>query len=102
MRPIVFVFVCSFAAACALAPDQETAQNQQAVLDAYWIAHGMAESYRQSPDADPAVTAELDRLDRRASEARGEARNGGFVSDDTERAVAALSDYAASQTAMSR
>jgi len=70
-----------------------------AIRDAYLIAHGMAQGYSERPDADPGVLAELRRLDRQAASAVGAlVERGDGSSDDTARAVAALTDYAASQT----
>ena len=102
MRKLALALLCSLAAACALAPDEDTQQSKLAVLDAYWIAHGMAQSYGEQPDADPAVTEELSRLDARAGAIQDQAQSNGGDTADTEKAVAALSDYAASQTAISR
>ena len=102
MRATAVVILCSIAAACALAPGEDSKQGKLAVLDAYWIAHGMAQSYGESADADPAVTNELARLDDRARAIRDQARTSGGDAADTERAVAALTDYAASQTAVPR
>jgi hypothetical protein len=90
------------AAACALSTNNDSQQGKLAVLDAYWIAHGMAESYGESPDADPAVTEQLAKLDDRARAIRDLAATNDADTADTERAVAALSDYAASQTAIPR
>jgi hypothetical protein len=102
MRATAIVILCSIAAACALAPSEDDKQGKLAVLDAYYIAHGMAQGYGESPDADPAVTGELARLDARAGAIRDQAQGNGGDTADTERAVAALTDYAASQTAVSR
>jgi hypothetical protein len=102
MRSLAVILLCSIAAACALAPDEDSQQSKLAVLDAYWIAHGMAQSYGERPDADPAVMEELSRLDARAGAIRHEAQASGDDTADTEKAVAALSDYAASQSAISR
>jgi hypothetical protein len=102
MRIVAFIFVCCLAAACALQPNDDNQQGKLAVLDAYLIAHGMADSYRESPDADPAVTEELTRLDERAAAIRDVAQSRDGDTADSERAVAALTDYAASQTAVSR
>lgn len=71
----------------------------RSLLDAYFIAHGMAfgsTSYRVSP----AVEAELDRLDDRAAAALGSLRpgaSGGRQQREAEAAVAALTSYAAAQ-----
>ncbi len=102
MRATAMIILCSIAAACALAPGEDERQGKLAVLDAYWVAHGMAQSYGESPDADPAVTGELARLDARARAIRDQAQSSGADTADTERAVAALTDYAASQTAVPR
>jgi hypothetical protein len=70
-----------------------------AIYDAYLIAHGMALSYDEQSDADPAVTMELAKLDARAHRALVNlARAPDGDPGETARAVAALSDYAASQT----
>ena len=85
-----------FCTGCALSPDaQETAALRPvALLDAYLVAHGMAASYASSPSADPGVVLQLARLDLQAA-AAVRTRN----QDATARAVAALTAYAASQTA---
>jgi hypothetical protein len=102
MRTAAVILICCVAAACAWQPNSDRQEGKLAVLDAYLIAHGMAESYRESPDADPAVAQELARLDARAAAIRDVAQSGAADTADSERAVAALSDYAASQTAVSR
>ena len=90
-------------AACALLPGRDDQERRQAIVDAYLIAHGMAQSYREAPDADPAVTAQLSMLDSKASaEVQALTASGGGDTDASSRAVAALTDYAASQTAVSR
>jgi hypothetical protein len=76
-----------------------------AMLDAYLVAHGMAASVVEDPDADPAVKAQLEELDNKARDAvRRLTRSGdGFADEDaTARAVSALTDYAARQTTISR
>ncbi len=102
MRATAVLILCSIAAACALAPSEDAKQGRLVVLDAYYIAHGMAQSYGESPDADPVVIGELARLDARAAAIRDRAQGNGDDTADTERAVAALTDYAASQTAVPR
>lgn len=72
-----------------------------AVRDAYAIAHGMAFSYAGSDDAEPAVVAQLVRLDARALEAvRSMERSpqGAAQARETADAVAALTEFAARQT----
>jgi hypothetical protein len=102
MRAAPLAFLCAIAAACALVPQRSADQSPLAIMDAYLIAHGMVESYADQPDADPAVTAELARLDQKAAAAIRDLRGGGGGEDASERAVAALSDYAASQTGVAR
>ncbi len=103
MRAAPLAFLCAIAAACALMPARSADQSPLAIMDAYLIAHGMVESYADQPDADPAVTAELARLDEKAAAAiRDLRRDGSGGEDASERAVAALSDYAASQTGVAR
>jgi len=88
-------------AACAWLPDQMVGHSPAAIRDAYLIDHGMAESYSERPDADPQVLAQLQTLDQHAAAAVGAmATTGSFNPDDTARAVAALTDYAAQQTAV--
>ena len=73
-----------------------------AVRDAYAIAHGMAFSYAGSDDAEPAVVAELVRLDARALDAvrlMERSPQGAAQARETADAVAALTDFAARQTA---
>jgi len=90
-------------AACALMPGRDEPVRTQAIVDAYLIAHGMAESYGDAPGADPAVTAQLSVLDQKASAAvRALASAGGGNEDASSRAVAALTDYAATHTAIAR
>lgn len=97
MRAVILGFLCGVAGACALLPRGGDAQSRRALLDAYAIAHGMADTYEQEPDSDPAVTAALARLDKQARDAIGDLRNGPERQDESERAVAALSDLAAAQ-----
>ncbi|MEJ0049010.1 MAG: hypothetical protein WDN04_25065 [Rhodospirillales bacterium] len=90
------------AAGCMLLPQDTPGHNPAAIRDAYLIAHGMARSYSERPDADPAVLSELRRLDRRAATEVGAlVERGDGSPDDTARAVAALTDYAAQQTPVS-
>jgi hypothetical protein len=83
--------------ACTLSDDPAMGSNPSAIRDAYLIAHGMAVGYSDQPHADPKVSAELARLDAEAAAAvRG--MEGTGSADDSARAVAALTDYAARQT----
>ena len=92
------ICLCLLLAACAADPVAD-AQRPRALVDAYLIAHGMAASYAQAPQADPAVVEQLGRLDIRAAQAvRSLAREPGNLSATAE-AVAALTDYAARQSA---
>ena len=89
---------CAGLAAC-LGGGLQQVSRPQVLLDSYLIAHGMATSYAQNPDANLAVVQKLARLDHRAADAvRALAHRGGDVSGTAE-AVAALTDYAARQTA---
>ncbi len=80
-------------------PAGQAGGPSRSLLDAYFIAHGMAfgsTSYR----VNPAVEAELDRLDDRAAAALGSLRpgvSGGRQQREAEAAVAALTSYAAAQ-----
>jgi hypothetical protein len=67
------------------------------LLDAYLIAHGMATSYAESPNANPAVVEQLRRLDLRAQKSLQALGARGDM-DATANAVAALTDYAARQS----
>ncbi len=90
---------CAGLAACDAGGGVTQVSRPQVLLDSYLIAHGMATSYAENPDANLAVVQELARLDHRASDAvRALAHRGGDVSGTAE-AVAALTDYAARQTA---
>jgi hypothetical protein len=103
MRAAPLAVLCAVAAACALLPRSSSDQSPLAIMDAYLIAHGMAQSYGEQPDADPAVLAELARLDQRAAQAiRGLGRAQGGSEDESAHAVAALTNYAASQTSLQR
>jgi len=99
MRHFLTAVLLTAAAGCMLVPDEQPGRNPAAIRDAYLIAHGMAQGYSERPDADPDVLAELRRLDNQAASAVGAlVERGDGSSDDTARAVAALSDYAARQT----
>jgi hypothetical protein len=99
MRLAKIVCLCGVVAACSALDDGPPGSNPSAIRDAYLIAHGMAEGYREQPHADPQVLAELSRLDARAAAAvRG--MDGTGSPDDSARAVAALTNYAARQTTM--
>ena len=90
---------CASLVACDFGGGFEAASRPQVLLDSYLIAHGMATSYAENPDANLAVVQELARLDQRAADAvRALARRDGDLSGTAE-AVAALTDYAARQTA---
>ncbi len=78
-----------FVVGCALLPAR---QSSAALGDAYLVAHGMAVSYLERPDANQAVVQQLIVLDRRAADAMRD-----HDSSATEQAVAALTNYAASQ-----
>ncbi len=78
-----------FVVGCALLPSR---QDSASLRDAYLVAHGMAVSYVERPDANPAVVQQLIVLDRRASAAMHDRDNSA-----TAQAVAALTDFAASQ-----
>ena len=103
MRPDTRVAaICAVLAGCAFSPvdPAAVAQRPMALVDAYLIAHGMAASYVETPDADPAVVLQLERLDRRAADAiRLLAQRRGADIDATAQAVAALTNYAARQSA---
>ena len=92
---------CAGLAGCALADsgvDQSTAPL--VLLDSYLIAHGMAATYANNPDANIAVVQELARLDGRAADAvRALAQRHGGNLAETSQAIAALTDYAARQSA---
>ena len=90
---------CAGLAACDVNGGMQQVSRPQVLLDSYLMAHGMATSYAENPDANLAVVQELARLDHRAADAvRALARRGGDLSGTAE-AVAALTDYAARQTA---
>jgi hypothetical protein len=95
------VLTCALLAGCALSADPAaTAERPMALMDAYLIAHGMAASYAGMPDADPAVVEQLARLDMRAEAAvQSMARRRHADLAATAQAVAALTDYAARQSA---
>jgi hypothetical protein len=103
MRHFLTAVLLTAAAGCTLLPEEQAGYNPAAIRDAYLIAHGMAQGYSERPDADPEVLAELRRLDNQAASAVGAlVERGDGSSDATARAVAALSDYAASQTPVSQ
>ncbi len=98
IAPIV---ACAGLAACTWAGSgADQPAPPLVLLDSYLIAHGMATSYAENPDADIAVIQELARLDGRAADAvRALAqRRGGNVAQ-TSQAIAALIEYAARQSA---
>jgi len=99
----VLIMCLGILAACALLPGSGDGANPVAITDAYLIAHGMARSYNDRPEADPAVAAQLARLDAEAGqavEALTSARGGDAAA--SARAVAALTDFAARHTATER
>jgi molybdopterin biosynthesis enzyme MoaB len=104
MRPLIFA-CCLITGGCALTQDDGAARQPLAILDAYLVAHGMAASYVENPDADPAVKAQLVTLDLKARDAVRTLTHAGdgFADEDaTARAVSALTDYAARQTSVAR
>jgi hypothetical protein len=95
----VLLLIAVIAAGCTMVPDEQAAHDPAAIRDAYLIAHGMAKGYSEREDADPQVLAQLRTLDQQAAHAVGALVEGESGSpDDTARAVAALTDYAARQT----
>ncbi|GEM_PF-2991356 len=99
LAPAIAV-LCMFAAGCTISPEeQDDAQRRpQALVDAYEVAHGMATSYADSPNAKPEVVLQLARLDMRAA-ASVRALNRSTDMAATASAVAALTDFAARQSA---
>jgi hypothetical protein len=92
-------WLCLAVSACAFMPGDMTRHDPRAISDAYLIAHGMAISYDERQDADPDVTVELGKLDMRARRALvAMVQMPDHDPDETARAVAALSNYAALQT----
>ena len=80
-------------------PGGQGAGPSRSLLDAYFIAHGMAFG-ATSARASPEVQAELDRLDARAAAAIVSLRpgaSGARARREAEAAVAALTDYAAAR-----
>jgi len=93
---------CSVLCACAASPWQRAADDHrpEALLDAYLIAHGMAASYAESPGARPAVVLQLRTLDMNAQHSiRALANPYPSNVEATAEAVAALTDFAARQSA---
>ncbi len=91
--------LCLLLSACAFLPGIGEQHDPHAIADAYLIAHGMAISYDERQDADPGVTVELGKLDMRARRALVDmVQMPDRDPDETARAVAALSNYAALQT----
>jgi hypothetical protein len=101
MRLLVLASLCCVAASCSFGNEGVSGNSPAAIRDAYLIAHGMAERCRQDLHADPEVLAELSRLDAEAAAAVHDMEYNGS-SDQSARAVAALTDYAARQTTVSR
>jgi hypothetical protein len=101
MRLFPIFCLCGVIAACSFIDNPAPGSSPSAIRDAYLIAHGMAEGYSAQAQADPQVLAELARLDAQAAAAvRGMGGNGS--PDESARAVAALTDYAARQTTVAR
>jgi hypothetical protein len=95
------IAICTVLAGCVLSATDPTATATRplALMDAYLIAHGMATSYAENPQADPGVVLQLARLDHRAALAvRSLEQSRGADLDATAEAVAALTDYAARQS----
>jgi len=93
--------LCGGIAACVFTPPAYQARNPRVILDVYYIAHSMAETYGYQPHADPKVAAELARLDARARDAIASLATSRFGdTSDTVRAVSALADYAAAQSSV--
>ncbi len=101
MRVVPILCLAGAIAACSMMDDMTPGSSPSAIRDAYLIAHGMAEGYSGEPQADPAVLAELARLDAEAA-AAVRTMDGNGSPDDSARAVAALTDYAARQTTVAR
>jgi hypothetical protein len=96
------VTACAVLSACAASPWQRAAADHrpEALLDAYLIAHGMAASYAESPAARPGVVLQLRTLDMNAQHAiRALANPYPSNVEATAQAVAALTDFAARQSA---
>jgi len=101
MRLLLVASLCCVAASCSFSEDGVSSGSPSAIRDAYLIAHGMAEGYRDQVHADPQVLAELARLDAEAAAAVHD-MDGNGSPDQSARAVAALTDYAARQTTVAR
>jgi len=101
MRLLPILCLAGVIAACSIMNDLVPGTSPSAIRDAYLIAHGMAQGYSDEPQADPAVLAELARLDAEAA-AAVRTMGGDGSPDDSARAVAALTDYAARQTTVAR
>jgi len=96
---------CALAAVLCLAACAEEAEaparEPMALVDAYLIAHGMAQTYAESDSADPAVVGELVKLDRKAADAiRSLTRVRTGDEAATAAAVAALTGFAARQASV--
>ncbi len=102
IAPITILASCALLCACAASPwEQEmAARRPEALLDAYQIAHGMAASYAESPGARPTVVLQLRTLDMKAQNSLRELATPYPANvEATAEAVAALTDYAARQSA---
>lgn len=95
------LMACALLSACSSPWQREMADHRpEALLDAYEIAHGMAFSYAESPGARPSVVMQLRSLDMNAQHAlRTLATPYPSDVEATAEAVAALTDYAARQSA---
>jgi hypothetical protein len=70
MRLMPIFCLVGVIAACTIMNDMAPGTSPSAIRDAYLIAHGMAQGYSGEPQADPAVLAELARLDAEAGRFR--------------------------------
>ena len=101
MRLLLVACLCAAAFGCSFEDEAVPGSSPASIRDAYLIAHGMAEEYRDQLHADPKVAAELARLDSRAA-AAVQTMDGSGDAGDSARAVAALTEFAARQTAVAR
>jgi len=96
------LIACTILSACAASPwaRDDADHRPEALLDAYLIAHGMAASYAESPGARPGVVLQLQSLDMKAQHSIRDLANPYPANvEATAEAVAALTDYAARQSA---
>ncbi len=101
IAPITMLAACALLCACVSPWQKElAARRPEALLDAYQIAHGMAASYAESPGARPSVVLQLRTLDMNAQHSLRELATPYPANvEATAEAVAALTDYAARQSA---